>query len=175
MNVHITARQTELTPGIKAYCEKRLQKIRRLVAADADVDVILAAEKNRFKAEVHVRTRGTGFLVAGETNDPTESLNEAFDAAERKLRKEREKGRDRKRRAGRETPAEGPAPEPAEGGRRLVRTASVIAAKPMTLEEAVLRFEDDGREVLVFRSGPRERWSILYRRRDGNFGLVEPE
>lgn len=177
MNVHITGRNMELTPEIKAYCERRFQKLRRLLGTDAEVDVILSSERSWHKAEVHVSARGSGFLVAQETDSPLDSLRQSFDAAEKKLRKDREKGRDRKRRSAREHPEavlEAPEP-PAEGERRVIRVRQV-AAKPMTLEEAVGRLETDAkREALVYRVDGSGAWAVLFRRRDGHFGLAEPE
>jgi len=82
MNVHYTARQAALTPEIKAYCEKRLARLKTLVDDILDVNVVLAVQKNRSKAEINVRAKGGGLVVAAETQDMMDSLNGAFDTLE---------------------------------------------------------------------------------------------
>lgn len=178
MNVHFTARQTTLTPEVKEYCERRLAALSKVFAGDDEVDVILTHSRNRHKAEIHVRARGAGIVVAEESHDLMNSLNLAFDDLERKVKKEREKFRDKKRRGGRERketglPAGGAA-ESAPAEKRIIRSPAT-AAKPMTIEEAALELDLKKREILVFRMEGTEKWTVLFRRKDGNFGLVEPE
>ncbi len=174
MNVHYTARQTALTPEVKDYCQKRLERLKKLIRVPFDVDIILAVEKNRSKAEVHVKAKGGGTVVAEETPDMIRSLNRAFDSLDKKLRKEKEKYRERKRRRGRERKEFGPPAEPEETELRVLRSP-LYAVKPMTVEEALIQFEAKNKEVLVFRREGSEAWAVLYRRKDGHVGLVEPE
>ncbi|MBE0711068.1 MAG: ribosome-associated translation inhibitor RaiA, partial [Candidatus Aminicenantes bacterium] len=89
MNIHYTARRATLTPEIKAYCEKRLGRLKGLVGDVIDVNVILNVQKNRNKAEINVRAKGGGLVVVEETMDMMDSLNRAFDNLEKKVRKER--------------------------------------------------------------------------------------
>ncbi|MGZ5480085.1 MAG: ribosome hibernation-promoting factor, HPF/YfiA family, partial [Candidatus Aminicenantales bacterium] len=98
MNVRYTARQAALTPEIKAYCEKRLARLKSLVADVLDVNVILNVQKGRAKAEIHVQAKGRGYVVIEETLDMIESLNRAFDTLETRVRKDRAKSREKKRR-----------------------------------------------------------------------------
>jgi putative sigma-54 modulation protein len=102
------------------------------------------------------------------------SLNLAFDNLERKIKKEREKWRERKRRGGRERKELASEPEGVEPEKRVVRSQN-YSAKPLSLEEAMAQFEFKNREVLVFRREGTENWAVLYRRKDGHFGLIEPE
>jgi putative sigma-54 modulation protein len=174
MNVHYTARQAILTPEIRDYCEKRLGQLKSLADDILDVNVILAVQKSRNRAEIHVKAKGAGLVVLEESPDMMGSLNLAFDNLEKKIKKEREKWRERKRRGGRErkvlvTEAEAAVPE-----KRVVRSQN-YSAKPLSLEEAMAQFEFKNREVLVFRREGTENWAVLYRRKYGNFGLIEPE
>ena len=175
MNVHVTARHTPLTPELKDYCDKRLAALAHLMTFVTEVDVILSAERNRQQAEIHVKAKGAGLVVVEDSPDLFLSLNQAFDGLEKKLKKEREKFRAKKRRGGRERKTLGAPPaEPAESGPRIVR-AGHYGSKPMTLEEAVIAYELRKKEVFVFRTVESDRWAVLYRRKDGNLGLVEPE
>ena len=176
MNVHFTARQTSLTPEVEEYCRHRLDALSKIFSGVTDVDVILVHERNRHKAEIHVRAKGAGVVVLEESHDLMNSLNLAFDDLERKVKKERAKFRDKKRRGGRERKEIGlpSAVEPAPAEKRIIRTAAT-ASKPMTLEEAAIQLDLKKREVLVFRMEGTEKWTVLFRRKDGHYGLVEPE
>jgi putative sigma-54 modulation protein len=174
MNIHYTARQATLTPEIKAYCEKRLGRLKDLVGNVLDVNVILIVQKNRNKAEINVRAKGGGLVVVEETMDMMDSLNRAFDNLEKKVRKERVKGRDKRRRGGRERKVlvpvlEAPAPE-----KRVIRSQH-FSLKPMSVEEALIQIDIRSKEVFLFRREGSEEWAVIYRRKDGHYGLVEPE
>ncbi|MCU0244580.1 MAG: HPF/RaiA family ribosome-associated protein [Acidobacteria bacterium] len=164
MNVHYTARQSALTPEIQAYCEKRLARLRSLVDDVLDVNVVLAVQRNRHKAEIN----------AEETLDMRESLNAAFDTLEKRIRKERAKWREKKRRGGRQQKALSPAVEAPEPERRVLR-AAFFSLKPMSVEEALVQLDVKNKEVFLFRREDGGGWAAVYRRKDGQIGLVEPE
>ncbi|MGZ5438995.1 MAG: ribosome hibernation-promoting factor, HPF/YfiA family [Candidatus Aminicenantales bacterium] len=173
MNVRYTARQAALTPEIKAYCEKRLARLKSLVADVLDVNVILNVQKGRAKAEIHVQAKGRGYVVIEETLDMIESLNRAFDTLETRVRKDRAKSREKKRRGGRERKVLAPAVEAPEPEKRVVR-ANFFSLKPMSLEEALVQLDAKAKEVFLFRREGTEQWAAVYRRKDGQYGLVEP-
>jgi putative sigma-54 modulation protein len=174
MNIHYTARQATLTPEIKAYCEKRMGRLKGLVGDVIDVNVILIAQKNRAKAEVNVRAKGGGLIVVEETMDMMDSLNRAFDNLEKKVRKERVKGRDKRRRGWRESKALAPVLEAPEPEKRVIRS-QYFSLKPMSLEEALIQIDIRSKEVFLFRREESQEWAVVYRRKDGHYGLVEPE
>lgn len=174
MNIHYTARQIELTPDIKAYCERRLARLKGLIDDIIGVNIILTLQKNRRIAEVHLRAKGGGISVSEETPDIMDSLNAAFDHVERKVRKERAKWREKKRRGGRErktlaVEAEGQEPE-----KRIIR-ANHYSLKPMSLEEALVQVDLKNREVFMFRREGSDGWAVVFRRKDGHYGLIVPE
>jgi len=173
MNVHYTARQAALTPEIKAYCEKRLGRIKNLVDDVLDVNIILNIQKGRSKAEIHVQAKGRGYVIIEETLDMIDSLNRAFDTLETRLRKDRAKWREKKRRGGRERKALAPAAEATEPEKRVIR-ANFFSLKPMSLEEALVQLDAKAKEVFLFRREGSEEWAAVYRRKDGQYGLVEP-
>ena len=174
MNVHFTARQTDLTPEVRQYCEKRLKALEKLLGSVLEVDIILSAAKTRQRAEIHVMAKGAGLVVVEETPDMLNSLNLAFDSLETKVRKEREKFRERRRRKGRERKGLALPVEAEEPERRIVRSPN-YSLKPMSVEEAALQLDMKNREVFVFRKEGSEKWAVLFRRKDGHVGLVEPE
>jgi ribosome hibernation promoting factor len=173
MNVRYTARQAALTPEIKAYCEKRLTRLKNLVDDVLDVNIILNVQKGRSKAEIHVQAKGRGYVVIEETLDMIESLNRAFDTLETRVRKDRAKWREKKRRGGRERKALAPVVEAPEPEKRVVR-ANFFSLKPMSLEEALVQLDVKTKEIFLFRREGSEEWAAVYRRKDGQYGLVEP-
>ncbi|MBN2205784.1 MAG: ribosome-associated translation inhibitor RaiA [Candidatus Aminicenantes bacterium] len=174
MNIHITARQTEVTPEMRDFCEERLRALEKLAGSIFDADLVLSAQKYRHKVELNVKGRGRTIAMTEETADALSSLHRVFDRLEEKLKKERAKYREQKRRKGRERKSLGPPEEPAEAGRRILRSP-FFALKPMSVEEAAVQFEIKKREVLMFREPGAERWAVLFRRKDGNIGLVQPD
>jgi putative sigma-54 modulation protein len=175
MNVHYTARQASLTPEVQAYCEKRLGRLKALVDDVLDVNVILIVQKNRHKAEINVKAKGGGVVVAEETLDMMDSLNRAFDTLEKRIRKERAKWREKKRRGGRERKSLAPAVEAVPEPEKRVVRSPFYSLKPMSLDEAVVQLDIKAKEVFLFKREGSEDWAVVYRRKDGHYGLVEPE
>lgn len=174
MTITYTARNTVLTDDIKTYCERRITTLEKLEGYPLESHLILSVEKYRHKAEINVKTKGATLNAVSETQDMFSSLGDAFDNIERRAKKEREKLRERKRRKDKEALSPSGEPEAEESPRRVIRSRK-FSMKPMSVEEALLLFETSKDEVLVFRKFDTERWAVLYRRRDGNFGLIEPE
>lgn len=113
-------------------------------------------------------------MVVEETHDLMNSLNLAFESLEKKVKKEREKWREKKRRKGRERKQQAfPVEQEAETP-RVVRSQD-YSLKPMLLEEALLQFDAEKRDVFLFRKSGSENWAVIYRRRDGHYGLVDPD
>ncbi|MBP1660645.1 MAG: raiA [Candidatus Aminicenantes bacterium] len=173
MNVRYTTRKADLTPEIKAYSEKRLARLKSLLDDILDVNVILAVQKGRSKAEVHIQAKGRGFVVIEETLDMMESLNRAFDTLETRIRKDRDKWREKKRRGGRERKIVSPAVAAPEPENRVIR-ANFFTNKPLSLEDAIVQLDAKNKEVFLFRREGSKEWAAVYRRKDGQIGLVEP-
>lgn len=174
MVVHFTARQMDLTPEIRAYCEKRLKTLEKLLGSVIEVDLILSVEKYRHKVEIHIKAKGAGLVVAEETHDLMNSLNLAFENLEKKVKKEREKFREKKRRKGRERKQFSLVAERDVESRRIFKSGD-YSLKPMPLEEALLQFDLEKKDVFLFRKSGSDKWAVIYRRKDGHYGLIEPE
>lgn len=174
MNINYTARHTSITPEVKKHCERRLKTIEKLLGYPVEADLILSVEKYRHKTEINVKIKGATLNTEEETNDMFSSVGLAFDRIEKRVKKEREKLRERKRRKIR---GSGAVPFPPETEDQPVRVIASrdYSLKPMSVEEALLQLESRKKEVFVFRKFDSEKWAVLYRRKDGNYGLVEPE
>ncbi len=174
MSVNFTARNTQITPGIEEYCEKRIQSLERVLGQKISVDLILSVEKYRHKVEINVKIKRALLNAVEETNEMMSSLGLAFDNIEKRIKKEREKLRERKRRKIREKEVLSSPIEAEESQRRIIRSRD-YSLKPMSVEEALLQFDLENKEVFLFRKLGSEKWAAIYRRKDGNYGLVEPE
>jgi len=174
MTIHLTARHTNITPEIKRYCEKRVESLEKALGEKIVADLILSVEKYRHKAEIKVKAKRIILNAAEETHDMFNSLGLAFDNIEKRVKKEREKLRERKRRKNREREAFSFPPETEEKERRVIQSQN-YSLKPMSLEEALIQFDLEKKEVFVFRKLGSEKLAVIYRRKDGNYGLVEPE
>lgn len=174
MTVTYTARHTELTPNVEKYCERRMASLEKLLGYPLEAHLILSVEKYRNKVEINVKTKGATLNAVSETQDVSSSLGAAFDNIERRAKKEKDKLRERKRRKTKEAAPAAPPEEEQETQRRVIRSRR-FAMKPMSVEEATILLESSRDEVLVFRKSDTETWAVLYWRKDGNFGLIEPK
>lgn len=173
MKIEFTGRQTEVSAAVRRLAESKLQKLARLLPGVTRAHVILTADKHRRIAEVSLHSRNADLAAAAESNDARLSLSDAIARLERQAEKEKTRRRVRKGAASPRLAAPAPV-EKAEAGPRVVRTRRA-AVKPMTLDEAALELGGRREGVLVYRDATTGRVAVLYRRPDGDLGLVEPE
>jgi putative sigma-54 modulation protein len=177
MKLTYTGRQVELAPAQWQKIEARAAKLAKLLDGkeEQEAHVILGLERGRHTAEITLNYFNHSLVGAAESPDMFTAIFSAIEKMEKQAIKVRAKWRDTKR-----TPRE-PAAEPAEaavepaarqnGARRVYRVEE-DQSKPMTLDEAILEMEND-RDYLVYRDAGSDRLSVLMRRRDGHFDLVE--
>ncbi len=175
MKVEYTGRQIEVTPSIQEFTEDHLKKIRKVLGEMIEVHVILTVEKYRHIAEINLKSRTFKINGIEETHDMYTSIDAVLEKIERQALKHKGKKIDKKRKTF--PPIAAGVPVDSTGGNseppKVIRTES-FAAKPMTVEEAVHEVDTSNSEFIVFRNSESERVSVVYRRRDGNFGLIEP-
>jgi putative sigma-54 modulation protein len=178
MQVEYTGRHTEVTPALRSLAEKKLAKLAKVLPGITNVHVILAVDKHRETAEITVHSAHLDLTAAEESDDLGTSLATVMDKLTRQAQKRVGRLRERKRRSRTAAVWTGVLAPAAGGdgavGTRVVRSRRFVA-KPMTVDEAVVEVEatDDG--LLVFRDADTERLNVLYRRKDGHLGLIEPE
>ena len=185
MRIDITGRHVEITPALRQLIERRLARVERLLNDSAvSASIVLTLEKYRHRTEVIVHARGDKMLRGlGEGNGWTLSIRQAMEKVEQQVKKVKGKWTERKRsETRRRTPRAGTdgAGRRAEGEEREAAPPRIIratryAVKPMTVEDAALRMEETAEAFIVFRNPDSESVSIVYRRKDGNLGLIEPD
>jgi putative sigma-54 modulation protein len=174
MKINYTARHTKVSEEMKQYCEKRIQSLEKMLGHPIDADILVSVEKYRQKVEINLKTKIAILNTVEETHDMSSSLIGAFDHLETRVKKEREKLRERKRRKIRETEAYPTRTEERERPKRVIRSQS-YTMKPLSIEEARVQLDTSKEDIFVFRTLGTENWAVLYRRKDGNYGLIEPK
>jgi putative sigma-54 modulation protein len=188
MRVHITGRQVEITPALRKFAEEKLKKVEKLLDGAAEAHVVLAVEKHRHLAEIQVKSRNALLAGARETEDLYASIGHVVEKLERQALKHKEKLTTRKKRDGRRgalAPAAVPEAEvaavaPRARARAAVRSPRVMRSeryrlKPLSAEDAAMELDAMQGDLLVYRDAATYRVNVVYRRKDGNFGLVDPE
>jgi putative sigma-54 modulation protein len=180
MNLQVKGRNLEVSDQIRQYAEDKLAKLDRLVKDPTRIELELAVEKNpsisaNQVAEATVWTKGPVLRARETSEDMKASIDQLVDKLERQVKRYRDKRRPRKH-----DRHDGPPPEPApledsdEGeGPTIVKTKQ-FAVKPMAPDEAVLQLELVGHDFFVFRNAESDEINVVYRRRDGDYGLIEP-
>jgi putative sigma-54 modulation protein len=177
MNVIVSGKNLEVSEGLKEYVEKKIGKLDRYLPTLNEARVEFALEKTKSANQrevVQVTLRANGTILRGEERAP--DFGTAVDIVVEKLEKqiERYKGKHYRGRA----QAERATPEEAETEEaeapRIVRMKR-FRTRPMTEEEAIEQMELLGHSFFVFTHRERGTINVLYRRNDGNYGLIEPE
>lgn len=177
MKITYTGRQVELKPAQQKKLEAEFSKIGKLLDGRREVEahVILSLERHLHHAEATVNYYGHQLAGLGSSNDLFTAIHSAAEKLGKQAVKAREKWRDTKRTPRKAmTPAEPePAPVEPEAPAELVnRVNHHQKRKPMTLDEAMLDM-DKSRDYLVYRDADTGKTSVLVRRRDGQFDLIE--
>jgi putative sigma-54 modulation protein len=177
VQLRVKGRGVEVSDAIRSYAEKRLSKLERQLP-DPRIELELAVENNpsiraSHVAEATVWTRGPVLRAKERSQDMRTSIDQLVDKLERQVTRYRGKRKDRRQGRGAPLPEEGIPMKSAEEP-RIVKIKQ-FAVKPMIPEEATLQLELIGHDFFVFRNADSEEINVVYRRRDGNFGLIEPE
>jgi putative sigma-54 modulation protein len=176
MKFEYTGRHIEVTPALKNHVEEHFGRLSHLFDGDnAKAHIIIEVEKNRNRSEVVVKWRKE-VLTANTTNsDMYQSLSQTIDKIEKQALRLKSKITDKQHKVKKVstiTPKT-EVVEPIPNSPHIIETQS-YAVKPMTADEAVLSLDMEENQFLVFRDADSERVSVIYKRKDGNYGLITP-
>ena len=179
MAIEITGRHIEIPAREKTRVQERATRLERHTGKITEGRLIVTGEKRRVLAEATVTARRRNWEAHAAGADLPGAIAGVFEKLEAQATRERSRQKARKskvpakalRAAGGPGADEGPA---ARSGRRIVSTAPV-PVKPMSAEEAALELDASLHEFLVFHDSSSQRVSVLYKRKDGDFGLIAPE
>ena len=171
MNIIVTGRHLEITPALKDYAEKKISRFDRYLSNISEAVVTLSVEKYRHKVEVLLKVNGVLIQAEGITGDVYSSIDEVAEKLERQIKKYKEKLVSHRKTEGKPGVAE-TEEAPAELGRIIKNKRFEL--KPMSPDEASMQMELLDKDFYVFTNDNSGDINVIYRRRDGNFGLIEP-
>ena len=192
MKFSVTFRKMDATDAIKQYAEEKVKKIKRFFPDPLSAHVVLALERYQHRADVNI-TLHNGLVLKGQdtSDDMYSSIDLAMAKIEKQVRRYKDKIRSHKPAAGPQLPfrvdviEEDPEPmvveEPpeevvnalAEDLLPKVIKSDSFTAQPMTVEEAVMQLNLMNNAFLVFTNSANQSINVIYRRNDGNYGLID--
>jgi putative sigma-54 modulation protein len=179
VRLQVKGKNVEVSDSIRQYAQRKLGKLERQLDDPTRVELELAVERNpsisaNHVAEATIWTKGPILRAREASADHRASIDQLVDKLERQVKRYREKRRSRRAAA---AAAAEPLPDdaiPIESEPQIVK-AKQFAVKPMSSEEAVLQLELVGHDFFVFQNAETMDVNVVYKRRDGNFGLIEPQ
>lgn len=175
MKYIISGHNIDVTEGIKTAVQAKLGKLDKYFTDETEINVTLSVEKDRQKIEVTIPVKGSIIRAEEVSSDMYASIDLIEETIERQLRKYRNKIIDRQKSAkGNFTPEYIEETYEDEDTIKIVKSKR-FGIKPMDPEEACVQMELLGHNFFVFLNAETEEVNVVYKRKGGTFGLIEPE
>lgn len=177
MKFKITGRKIEVTEGMKERIYKKLGKLEKFFKDDPVVQVTVSVNKERQTVEVTIFSTGVIYRAEETDFDLYTAIDKVVDVIERQMRKHKTHLEKKLRQDSLDAPFESIFPEVEEPEEEEFKVVKVkkFAFKPMSTEEAILQMNLLGHQFFVFNNAESEAMSIVYKRKDGNYGLIEQQ
>lgn len=170
MNIIVNGRHLEITPALRSYAEEKIGRFEKYISNITEAVVTLGVEKYRHKAEVLLKVNGVMIQAESVTGEVYSSIDEVVEKLEKQVLKHKEKIHSY-RKGEKKVPAIVAAGTSERG--RIIKNKR-FDMKPMSPEEAVDQMELLDKDFFVFNNDASGVINVVYRRRDGNYGLIEP-
>ena len=173
MDIMVTFRHMDPIESLKTYAEEKVSKINKYLDSPLDAHIVLSVEKFRHQADVSLSVNGTRFKGVEETGDMYSAIDQVMDKIEKQVKRHISKTRNRRseniknEQGSSEDAAALSSDEPAIEVEKMF-------AKPMDTDEAAMQLNISRRDFLVFRNAKSREINVIYKRGDGNLGLIEP-
>ncbi|KMZ55618.1 ribosome hibernation-promoting factor, HPF/YfiA family [Dorea sp. D27] len=176
MKFIISGKNIDVTPGLRETVEHKLGKLEKYFTSDTEIIVTLSVEKERQKIEVTIPVKGNIIRSEQVSNDMYVSIDLVEEVIERQLRKYKNKLVARHQEGGnfRQEFFESEYTTEDDDEVRIVRTKR-FGIKPMYPEDACIQMDLLGHDFFVFCNAETDEVNVVYRRKNGTFGLIEPE
>lgn len=175
MNITVNGRNVEVTPALKKYAEDKIGRFDRYLTKITEAVVTLSVQKHMHKAEVQIKANGTHLQAESVTEELYASIDEVVDKLDRQIKKLKDKlagkRKGEKTVRGEEAP---PMVEEPASDEKLIIAREQQDLKPMPPEEAAMQLSMDDRDFFVFNNAESGNVNVIYKRKDGNIGLIEP-
>lgn len=181
MNIAMTFKNFEPSDHLRQYATRRFEKLGRFVhkAENVEMTVVLTVDKFRHKADVQFSGDNISVSAVEQSSDMYATVDMVLDKLEVQLKKNVERMKEKRRNASRggEGAVHEGLPQAFEGGADDSRVIieETVEPKPMFAEEAALQLEQRDDVVLIFLNAETERINVMYRRKQGGFGLIDPQ
>ena len=174
MNVTVSGKNIEITDALRDNVTFKLEKFGKFFKEDTEAQATLSVQKNRHIIEITIPINGSLLRVEEATDDMYTSMDKALDKLNRQI--EKHKTKLEKRYKGHDTIRFEYIPDTKEKDVQqpsIVRTKR-FAIKPMDTEEAILQMELLAHSFFVYMNADTDDVNVVYKRKDGNYGLIEP-
>jgi putative sigma-54 modulation protein len=178
MQISVSFRNLDPSDHLKGYAENRMARFKKYLEEPIDIYLVLSIQKFRHMADVTISANGLKIKAQEETGDLYSAIDMVLDKVEKQVKRHREKIKEHKadgisKSLGDEKKPETDKEAEEDEGTQIVKTETIFA-KPMDVEEASLQLKLSNSEFLVFTNSKTRLINVLYRRKDGHFGLIEP-
>jgi len=173
MMISVTFRNTEGEGWQREYLDEKLKKLKKYVDNPVEARVVLSVEKFRNVAEINLTANGLNINAKEEEKDMHSAIDNAIEKIERQLKKHKEKTRDHKNNSLREEGSGEAMLDLEETPGSKVVEIRKMALKPMSLDDAALEMETTRNRFVIYRDSATENISVMYRRDNGNYVLIE--
>ena len=175
MQTSVTFKNIDPSDHLKAYVSDKLDRFDKFLDNPAEANVVLAVEKFRHIAEINIAGDRLTIVGSEQTNDMYSAIDMALDKLEKQIKKNKAKIRERRMAAKNRNRSMLDEADnlPDEDAERQIKIRN-IEYKPMDIEEAVLQMDLIEDNFLVFTNARNDQINVLYRRRDGHYGLIQP-
>ena len=171
MQVIISTRGMTISKTYKDALTRKLSKLEPMLPEIIETKAVLSREKHRRTAALTLMAKRHTFRSEETAADLAAAVDQAVDALARQVRELKDRVKNRKGRGARRVPAAG---APARALAALDVVVRQIQLKPMSLDWAVAELRREGNEFVVFANASTDAVNVLYQRRDGSLGLIEP-
>lgn len=172
MNILVNGRHLEVTPALKSYAEEKIKKFEKYSSDITEATVTLSVEKYRHKAEVLLKANGMLIQAESVTGEIYSAIDEVSEKLDRQVKKY--KGKLVSHRKGSARSAETASETSSlQEGARIIKNKR-FELKPMSSDEASMQMELLDKSFYIFINDISGDINVIYRRQDGNFGLIEP-
>lgn len=176
MKVTITGRKVNLHENFKELALKKLSRFDRIFDEDAQAKVVVTLERNRQTVEITISSRGMIYRAESTGFEMNDALDQVIGALGHQIRRNKARLQKQIHSAALDRYLlENPDGEPEESGDYEIVRTKHFPVKPLSVDEAVLQMNLLGHQFFMFRNEESGEINVVYKRRGGNYGLLEPD
>ena len=174
MQTSVTFKNLDPSNHLKSYVSDKLDRLDKYLYNPAEASVVLSVEKFRHIAEINIIGDRLNIIGKEETEDMYSAIDMVMDKLEKQIKKSKQKIRDHRQGKGKSKPGDLHGARPLDEDWEARVMVKNIDYKPMDVDEAIMQMDLINGNFLVFTNARSDQVNVLYRRKDGNYGLIQP-